>query len=223
MIAVLPFDGPGLQLVAKCNAHGSVHCVQGQVAHQGNELIGMAFVGLLCAFWCLPDGNPCVVGIADLFAVGGCDGLLWCLRLGERVRRSIQPHQIAALLGVLHGQREGSPFVGQGFVHDLQEHVLMAPVLGHDFGCSGVAVFLCAIFQPLGQDAFGQALPQFVNLALQAMRPRLAVFARNAAVCLIETGDCPRPLLKQAVPQNRHVDGRGLPVRRASNRALHSA
>lgn len=86
----------------------------------------------------------------------------------------------------------------------------MASVLGHDFRRGGIAVLLRAIFQPFGQDAFGQALPQFVNLALQAMRSRLAVFAGNAAVGFIKASDCALPLLKQTPPQNRHVDGAGL-------------
>lgn len=59
-----------------------------------------------------------------------------------------------------------------------------------------VPVLRRAIFQPLGQNALGQALPQFVNLALQVMRPRFPVFAGDAAVCVIETVDCALPLPK---------------------------
>jgi len=117
----------------------------------------MAFVDLLRLCWLLPDSDPCVVGIANLFAVGGRDGLLGCLRMGERVRCwcCVQPHQIPALLGVLDAQREGAALVGQRLVHDLQEHELMASVLGHDFRRGGVRVLLRAIFQPLGQNALG--------------------------------------------------------------------
>ncbi|MPN11646.1 hypothetical protein SDC9_158950 [bioreactor metagenome] len=43
----------------------------------------MTPAGLLCPRRCLPDGNPRVVGIADLLSVGGRDGLLWCLRMEE--------------------------------------------------------------------------------------------------------------------------------------------
>ena len=131
---------------------------------------------------------------------------------GGRVRcgRCTQPHQIPALLGVLHAQREGSPFIGQGFVHGLEEHKLMAPVFGNDFRCCSALVLLRAIFQPLGQKAPGQALPQLVNLALQAMRPSFAVFGRDTAVRLIETGDSALPMLKQTAPQNRHINGAGL-------------
>ena len=86
----------------------------------------------------------------------------------------------------------------------------MPTVFGHDFrGCS-VPVLLRSIFQPLRQKAPGQALPQFVNLALQAMCPHFAFLTGNSAVCVIKAGDGALPLLKQAVPQNRHVYGAGL-------------
>nr|WP_242638327.1 hypothetical protein [Acidovorax temperans] len=146
-----------MQLVAEFDALGAVDGMQGQVAHQANELIGMAFVDLLRLCWLLPDSDPGIVGITNLFSVGGRSGLLWRLRMGERVQCwcCIQAHHVAALPGVLHAQREGSPLVGQGLVHDLQKHELMASVLGHDFRRGGVPVLLRAIFQPLGQNALG--------------------------------------------------------------------
>lgn len=74
----------------------------------------MALVGLPRPCRCLPDGDPCVVGIADLFVVGGGDGLLWRLRMGSACDTGCaKPHQIAALLGVLHAQRKGAALVGQ--------------------------------------------------------------------------------------------------------------